>query len=174
MQCNTNYTGSRENFKFINLNVLKTYKKKFPKILLGLSDHTPGHETVLGAIALGAKVVEKHFTDDTKRQGPDHPFSMDPQTWRSMVDSSRNLENSLGDGIKRVEGNELKTVILQRRATRAIKNLKKGQKVLRKDIEYQRPCPAKALTPNESKKKFGKKIKKNINVGDYLKKSDFY
>lgn len=174
MQCNTNYTGSRENFKFINLNVLKTYKKKFPNILLGLSDHTPGHETVLGAIALGAKVVEKHFTDDTKRQGPDHPFSMDPQTWRSMVDSSRNLENSLGDGIKRVEGNELQTVILQRRATRAIRNLKKGQKVERKDIEYQRPCPTKALTPNESKKIFGKKIKKNINVGDYLKKSDFY
>ena len=174
MQCNTNYTGSRENFKFINLNVLKTYKKKFPKILLGLSDHTPGHETVLGSIVLGAKVIEKHFTDDTKRKGPDHPFSMDPQTWRLMVDSSRNLENSLGDGIKRVEGNELQTVVLQRRATRAIKDLKKGQRILRKDIEYQRPCPPNALTPNESKKKIGKKIKKNINNGDYLKKSDFY
>ena len=174
MQCNTNYTGSRENFKFINLNVLKIYKKKFPKILLGLSDHTPGHETVLGSIVLGAKVIEKHFTDDTKRKGPDHPFSMDPQTWRLMVDSSRNLENSLGDGIKRVEGNELQTVVLQRRATRAIKDLKKGQRIFRKDIEYQRPCPRYALTPNESKKICGKKIKKNINNGDYLKKSDFY
>ena len=50
----------------------------------------------------------------------------------------------------------------------------RGQKILRKDIEYQRPCPSKALTPNESKKKFGKKIKRNINIGDYLKKSDFY
>jgi sialic acid synthase SpsE len=174
MQCNTNYTGSIENFKFINLNVLKTYKKKFPKILLGLSDHTPGHETVLGSIVLGAKVIEKHFTDDTKRKGPDHPFSMDPQTWRLMVDSSRNLENALGDGIKKVEGNELQTVVLQRRATRAIKDLKKDQKIFRKDIEYQRPCPLHALTPNESKKIFGKKIKKNINNGDYLKKSDFY
>jgi len=173
MQCNTNYTGSKENFKFINLNVLKIYKKKFPKILLGLSDHTPGHETVLGSIVLGAKVIEKHFTDDTQRKGPDHPFSMDPQTWRLMVDSSRNLENSLGNGIKKVEGNELETVVLQRRATRAIKNLKKGQKILRKDIEYQRPCPQNALTPNESKKIFGKKIKRNINNGDYLKKSDF-
>jgi len=173
MQCNTNYTGSKENFKFINLNVLKIYKKKFPKILLGLSDHTPGHETVLGSIVLGAKVIEKHFTDDTQRKGPDHPFSMDPQTWRLMVDSSRNLENSLGNGIKKVEGNELETVVLQRRATRAIKNLKKGQKILRKDIEYQRPCPQNALTPNESKKIFGKKIKRNINNGDYLKKNDF-
>ncbi len=174
MQCNTNYTGSKENFKFINLNVLKTYKKKFPKILLGLSDHTPGHETVLGSIVLGAKVIEKHFTDDTKRKGPDHPFSMDPKTWRLMVDSSRNLENSLGNGIKKVEGNEFETVVLQRRATRSIRNLKKGQRILRKDIEYQRPCPRNALTPNQSKKVFGKKIKRNINNGDFLKKSDFY
>ena len=63
MQCNTNYTGSIENFKYINLKVLNVYKKKFPNILLGLSDHTPGHETVLGSIMLGAKVTEKHFTD---------------------------------------------------------------------------------------------------------------
>ena len=74
MQCNTNYTGSIENFKFINLNVLKKYKKIFPKAILGLSDHTPGHETVLGAVALGARAIEKHFTDNIKRKGPDHPF----------------------------------------------------------------------------------------------------
>ena len=57
MQCNTNYTASKENFKFINLNVLKLYNKKF-KSILGLSDHTLGHETVLGAIALGARMIE--------------------------------------------------------------------------------------------------------------------
>ena len=74
--------------------------------MLGLSDHTPGHETVLGSIMLGAKVIEKHFTDDTNRPGPDHPFSMDPITWKLMVDNSRNLENAIGDGIKRVEQNE--------------------------------------------------------------------
>ena len=130
-------------------------------------------ETVLGSIMLGAKVIEKHFTDDTERPGPDHPFSMDPRTWRLMVDSSRNLENALGDGIKKVEKNEIKTVVLQRRATRAIKNLKKGQKITREDVEYQRPCPLKAITPNESKKIFGKKVKKNIKLGDFLKKSDF-
>ena len=70
MQCNTNYTGSTENFKFINLNVIKTYAKKYKNVILGLSDHTPmgikvGHETVLGAVAMGIKVVEKHFTDNT-------------------------------------------------------------------------------------------------------------
>jgi len=174
MQCNTNYTGSKENFKYINLNVLKNYKKRFPKILLGLSDHTPGHETVLGSIVLGAKVIEKHFTDDTRRKGPDHPFSMDPKTWKLMVESARNLENSMGNGIKKVEKNELKTVILQRRATRAIRNIRKGEKISRNDIEYQRPCPKDALIPNESKKKIGKKINRNIKIGQHLKKNDFY
>ena len=88
MQCNTNYTGSLDNFNYINLNVLKKYKKLFPNAIIGLSDHTPGHETVLGAIALGIKVVEKHFTDDISRNGPDHPFSMDPKTWKEMVVAS--------------------------------------------------------------------------------------
>ena len=83
MQCNTNYTGSVDNFKYINLNVLKTFRQMFPETILGLSDHTPGHETVLGAVALGACVVEKHFTDDNNRSGPDHPFSMDPQSMAS-------------------------------------------------------------------------------------------
>ena len=173
MQCNTNYTGSNENFRYINLNVLKTYKKKFPDVLLGLSDHTPGHETVLGSIMLGARVIEKHFTDNTKRPGPDHPFSMDPKTWRLMIDSSRNLESALGDGIKKVENNEKKTVVLQRRATRAIRNIKKGEKITRQDIEYQRPCPKEAITPNNSKKIFEKKIKRNIKSGDFLRKNDF-
>ena len=58
MQCNTNYTAELENFKFINLNVLKEYKKKFPRAILGLSDHTPGHSSVLGAVTFGAKVIK--------------------------------------------------------------------------------------------------------------------
>ena len=173
MQCNTNYTGSDENFNFINLNVLNTFKKEFPGILLGLSDHTPGHETVLGAITLGASVVEKHFTDDTKRSGPDHPFSMDPETWRRMIDSSRKLEKALGDGIKTVEKNELNTVVLQRRATRVVKNLVKGQKLSFVDIDFQRPCPQDAIIPNDANKFIGKKVKRNIKLGDYLRKKDF-
>ena len=64
MQCNTNYTASDQNYDFINLNVLKAYRKHYPNILLGLSDHTHGCSTVLGSIALGARVIEKHFTDD--------------------------------------------------------------------------------------------------------------
>ena len=82
MQCNTNYTGSSENFNYCNLNVLKSYKKMFPDTMLGLSDHTSGHATVLGSIALGARVIEKHFTDDNNQIGPDHGFAMNPTSWR--------------------------------------------------------------------------------------------
>ena len=100
MQCNTNYTNSNENFNYINLNVLKLYKKKFPGVLLGLSDHTAGHSTVLGAIALGARMIEKHFTLNNNLDGPDHKFSMNPKTWRAMVSNARELEKSLGNGKK--------------------------------------------------------------------------
>ena len=64
---------------------MKNYKKRYPSTVLGLSDHTPGHSTVLGSVALGARAIEKHFTDDTFRDGPDHKFSMDPMTWKEML-----------------------------------------------------------------------------------------
>src|SRR5579864_3464541 len=84
MQCNTNYTAKLENFRHIHLRVLETYGTMFPSVVLGLSDHTSGHATVLGAVAMGARVIEKHFTDDNDREGPDHKFSMNPQSWRDM------------------------------------------------------------------------------------------
>ena len=173
MQCNTNYTGSDENFEYINLNVLKTYRVLFPHTILGLSDHTPGHETVLGAIALGASAIEKHFTDDNSRSGPDHPFSMNPQSWKNMVASSRLLESALGSSIKKVECNELETVVLQRRAVRACRDLHKGEELSREMIEYQRPCPLDALTPNDFAHFSGKPLTKEVSEGDYLRAHSF-
>jgi sialic acid synthase SpsE len=172
MQCNTNYTGSLENFQYINLNVLKTYATLFPNTILGLSDHTPGHETVLGAIALGVKAIEKHFTDDTTRPGPDHPFSMDPKTWRAMVHSTRLLERSLGNTIKKVEDNEMETVILQRRAVRAIRKINAGEKLTRNLIEFQRPCPSDAMKPNEFQQYIDGTIIEDREEGDYIKTGD--
>jgi sialic acid synthase SpsE len=169
MQCNTNYTASLENFKYINLNVLKEYSRRYPNTILGLSDHTPGHATVLGAVALGARVIEKHFTDDTTREGPDHKFSMNFNSWQDMVDRTRELENSLGLEIKKVEDNELETVILQRRAIRIKKDLMVGDIVSEEDLEFLRPCPEDALPPYELKKVIGKKLKENIKSGDYIK-----
>ncbi len=173
MQCNTNYTGSSENFQHINLNVLKTYRALFPHTILGLSDHTPGCETVLGAIALGARVIEKHFTDDNNRSGPDHPFSMDPGSWEQMVNSSRLLERSLGSPIKRVESNELDTVILQRRAIRAVRDLKKGEKLTRESIEFKRPCPHGALSPNDFFMVEGKSLNKELECDNTISFRDF-
>ena len=144
MQCNTNYTADEENFKYINLNVLKTYANWFPDVILGLSDHTLGHETVLGAIALGAKYIEKHFTDDNNRIGPDHQFSMNPVSWKMMVDSSRRLELALGSPIKKVEDNESETVVLQRRSIRFNNDIKSGHIITKEDISYLRPCPTDA------------------------------
>jgi sialic acid synthase SpsE len=169
MQCNTNYTASLENFKYINLNVLKEYGRKYPDIILGLSDHTPGHATVLGAVTLGARVIEKHFTDDVNKAGPDHKFSMDFSTWKEMVDRTRELENSLGLEIKKVEYNEAETVVLQRRSIRANKKLVTGDVVRENDLQFLRPCPEDALPPYELKNILDRKLVENVKSGDYIK-----
>ena len=168
MQCNTNYTASLENFKYINLNVLQEYKKKYPNIILGLSDHTPGHATVLGAVTLGARVIEKHFTDNVSREGPDHKFSMDFDSWKDMVDRTRELEFALGSNVKRVEGNEKETVILQRRALRAKRNLLKGDVITKNSVEVLRPCPKDALAPYNIGKVLNKTLIEDIEAGDYI------
>lgn len=189
MQCNTNYTGSLENFRYVNLLVLKQFASLYPGMILGLSDHTPGHSTVLGAVALGARVIEKHFTDDNDRQGPDHPFSMNPTSWRTMVEETRRLEQSprdiqalaegdaeiqmaLGDGQKRVEENELQTVVLQRRSLRLTRDLKAGEKIRLEDLESLRPCPADALPPYRQPEVVGKVLQTDKVCGDTLLAAD--
>ena len=162
MQCNTNYTGSLENFKYINLNVLKLYRKLYPDIILGLSDHTSGHTTVLGAVALGARVIEKHFTDDNSRIGPDHGFAMNPRSWKEMVDRTRELELSMGDGVKIIEKNEVKTAIVQRRSIRATRNINAGEIINKKDLESLRPITNDGIPPFEIDKLINKKLKKPL------------
>ncbi len=172
MQCNTNYTGNLENFKYVNLNVLKTFSAKYPEMTLGLSDHTPGHSAVLGAIALGARVIEKHFTDDNNRKGPDHPFSMNPQSWKQMVEASRELEFALGDGIKRIEENEKQTVIIQRRCIRLKNDMKAGSIIKEADIEPLRPAPANSIEPYKVNDVIGKELVNAKNAGDTLYEED--
>lgn len=168
MQCNTNYTGSSENFDFINLNVLNTFKEVYPGVILGLSDHTTGHATVLGAIALGARVIEKHFTDDNERDGPDHMFAMNPVTWRQMVDRSSELFRAMGDGIKRVEVNEEKSKIVQQRSIRVVRDMQIGEEISLQDIEYLRPIPSDGYPPYMANELIGKKIKAPISRGEHL------
>jgi sialic acid synthase SpsE len=169
MQCNTNYTASLENFQHIHLNVLRTYAAMYPEIVLGLSDHTPGHATVLGAVALGARVVEKHFTDDNAREGPDHPFSMTPAAWREMVGRTRELENALGSPEKRVAENEKDTVIVQRRCLRAARALQAGDRLNRAMIDVLRPAPAGSILPYEIDAVVGKVASVDIPAGEALR-----
>ncbi len=168
MQCNTNYTGSLENFKHIHLRVLKSFRAMFPHTILGLSCHTPGHTTVLGAVAFGARVIEKHFTDDTSRVGPDHPFSMTPSTWREMVDRTRELELALGIPDKQVAENEKQTVVVQRRCLRAATDLKKGEVITREKIDVLRPAPVEAIFPYNINKVIGMRLSEDMVSGDYF------
>lgn len=168
MQCNTNYTGSLDNFNHIHLRVLTTYRTLFPDLILGLSDHTPGHATVLGAVALGARVIEKHFTDDPTRVGPDHPFSMTPSTWREMVDRTRELERALGSPDKFVADNEKETVIVQRRCLRAGRDIKAGEVFTREMIDVLRPATPGAILPYEIEAVIGCKARVDIPCGKEL------
>jgi|AntAceMinimDraft_12_1070368.scaffolds.fasta_scaffold09151_3 N-acetylneuraminate synthase len=168
LQCNTNYTGDLENLRYVQLNVLKTYRLMFPEMILGLSDHTPGHATVLGAVTLGARIIEKHFTDDTDRIGPDHKFSMDPKSWREMVDRTRELEAALGNGLKKVELNEQETVVIQRRALRLVRNLPAGHILTKDDLSVLRPAPTDSLLPYEIDKVLGRHLRAAKERGSHL------
>ncbi len=172
MQCNTNYTGTIENAHHANLRVIRQYAEMYPNVTLGLSDHTPGHVTVLGAVALGARVVEKHFTEDTSRVGPDHGFSMDPITWRAMVEATRLLEAALGDGRKRVEENEQETVVLQRRCVRAARDLAAGTSITRDDLVVLRPAPRGAFAAHELELVVGRTLAVSLSAGEDVTPAD--
>jgi sialic acid synthase SpsE len=172
LQCNTNYTGDPKNFSYVNLNVLRTFSERWPGLVLGLSDHTPGHAAVLGAVALGARVVEKHFTDDRSREGPDHAFALDERGWREMVDRTRELELALGDGVKRVEENELETVIVQRRCVRLAADLPAGTRLTAEDLEVLRPAPRDSLPPYALDQAIDRRLRADKQRGEALTSAD--
>lgn len=171
MQCNTNYTLDVDKYKYVNLNVLKTYKQKFPDILLGLSDHTFGHATVVGAIALGARIIEKHFTDDNDREGPDHKFAMNPKAWKEMVKNGNEVYYALGDGVKRVEENEKDAIVVQQRSLLATRDLSAGHTLSIGDMEALRPRPEGSLPPYMAENIIGKRLVKAINAGEHFTNS---
>lgn len=169
MQCNTNYTASPENFAHINLRVLNTYRSMFPNVILGLSDHTFGHATVLGAVALGGRVIEKHFTDDNQRVGPDHKFAMNPDTWREMVERTRELELSLGSGDKSVCPNETETVVIQRRCLRTARDIQAGEVFTRDMIDVLRPATPGAILPPDIERAIGTRAVSDLPAGAELR-----
>lgn len=169
MQCNTNYTAADGNFDSIHLNVLKVYQKMWPDLILGLSDHTHGHATVLGAVALGARVVEKHFTDDNHREGPDHAFAMNPTSWAEMVTATRQLERAMGSANKTIAENEHDTAVVQRRCLRAAQDIKAGQTLTRETIDVLRPATPGAIMPYDIDLVVGRVARQDIPAGQELR-----
>lgn len=172
MQCNTNYTNSDANFDHINLNVLLSYAREFPNLILGLSDHTHGNATVLGAVALGARVIERHFTDDNAREGPDHKFALNPADWAHMVQETRQLERAMGDGEKTIAANEQETAVVQRRCLRAARAIGAGEVITREMIDVLRPATPGAIKPSELGKVIGLKTRNPLAAGQDLRWDD--
>ncbi len=169
MQCNTNYTASPLNYDHLHLNVLKTYATMFPNVILGLSDHTHALAPVLGAVTLGACVIERHFTDSNDRQGPDHKFAMDPQKWAYMVEETRLLERSLGSPDKFVAGNEVETAVIQRRCLRVARPVKAGEIFTREMIDVLRPATPGAIKPDQIAEVIGKRALVDFPLGKELR-----
>ena len=169
MQCNTNYTASDENYDHIHLNVLKTYATMFPEVVLGFSDHTQGNATVLGAVAFGARVIERHFTDDNRREGPDHKFALNPGDWSHMVQETRELERALGSPDKFIAGNEQDTKIVQRRCLRAARDIRAGETFSREMIDVLRPATPGAIRPHELLQVIGARALRDLTKGEELR-----
>lgn len=135
LHCVSNYPAS---FEEINLKAMLTLKKAF-KLPVGYSDHTLGIEIPISAVALGAKVIEKHFTLDKNLPGPDHKASLEPQELKAMIAAIRNIEKALGNGIKKLNKSELEIMKVGRRSLVAARDIKSGETVQEEDIVIKRP-----------------------------------
>jgi N-acetylneuraminate synthase len=172
MQCNTNYTASPDNYDHLHLNVLRTYAAMYPDVVLGLSDHTHSPAPVVGAVAMGARVIERHFTDSNDREGPDHKFALDPSTWAEMVDQVRLLERAFGSYQKQVADNEKDTYVVQRRCLRAARDIRAGEVMTREMIEMLRPATLGALMSWDVDQVIGMKARKDLPFGKDLRWTD--
>ena len=130
LHCVSNYPALPEDS---NLLAIKTMEKAF-RLPVGYSDHTPGIEVAIAAVALGAKVIEKHFTLDRNMAGPDHKASLEPEGFKTMVKAIRSVEKSLGDGIKRPVQNEEDTKIAARRSLVAARDIMAGKIISSDDV----------------------------------------
>lgn len=122
----------------VNLNAMQTIANAF-KVNVGYSDHTTGIEISSAAVALGANIIEKHFTLDNDLPGPDHKASLEPKELKEMIDMIRNIEIALGDGIKGPSASEAKNLLVARKSLVAITNIKKGEVFSEKNIYVKRP-----------------------------------
>jgi len=162
LQCNSSYPTPIND---VNLNVLKEYKKKL-KLKIGYSDHTQGIESSLAAVALGATVIEKHFTLNKKLKGPDHSTSLDPKEFKNLTFQIRNIEKCLGTKIKKITRSEKENYKIVRKSIVANNFIKKGEKFHSRNITTKRP--AGGLGPEKWNKLIGKIAKKNFKEDEFI------
>ena len=156
--------------KLANLNNIRGLIDEFPNIPIGFSDHTIGPEAAAAAIALGASIIEKHFTLDKSKIGMDNQMSSEPNEIKQMITYSKNVYLSLGKTKRIVSKEELKQRLIMRRSLIAKKNLKKKQKIKKEDLILKRP--GTGIPVNNLKKIIGKKINKNLKAETIIKYKD--
>ena len=135
LHCVSNYPAKYED---VNLKAMLTLKEAF-KLPIGYSDHTSGIEIAISSVALGAKVIEKHFTLDRSLPGPDHKASLEPEELKAMIKAIRNVEKALGNGIKRPAQGEIQVMRVARRSLVAARDIEAGEVVRESDILIKRP-----------------------------------
>ena len=164
LQCTSLYPAPS---KLSNLNAIISMKKKYG-FITGYSDHTLGDHNAIAAVALGAKVIEKHFTLDRKMKGPDHKFAIEPLELKSMITKIRDIESAMGNGAKVGPRKEEMDMFLKgRRSIHVDKNLSKGSILKKSDLVIKRP--GYGIIPSKLNKLIGKKLKKNLKKDQWLK-----
>ncbi len=156
LHCVASYPTKPED---VNLKVIKTLKQKF-QVPVGFSDHTMEVSIPIGAVALGANIIEKHFTLDRKLEGPDHPYALEPEELKIMVKGIRDVEKALGSEIKIVVDSERQGLMDGRRSIFAKVNISKGTTITKDMLSILRP--AIGIAPKYMDKIVGKKVKKDI------------
>lgn len=163
LHCNTEYPTP---FKDVNLRAMLTIRDAFPGIQVGYSDHTPGIEVSIAAVALGASVIEKHFTLDKKMEGPDHRASLEPHELRAMVCAIRNIENALGKPIKKLSPSETKNKAIVRKSIVAARAIRKGEVFSDVNITVKRP--GTGISPMRWDDVIGKKARRNYKEDEII------
>ena len=156
LQCNTDYPTP---YSDVNLNAMLTMKEKL-NVPIGYSDHTMGIEIPIAAVAMGATVIEKHFTLDRNMEGPDHKASLEPEELRAMVQAIRNVELALGEGVKTPSKSEEKNISIVRKSIVAKKNISKGDLFSAENLTTKRP--GSGLSPMCWDEVIGQKAKKDF------------
>jgi N,N'-diacetyllegionaminate synthase len=162
LHCNTEYPTPMED---VNLKAMLTIKEAF-KVKVGYSDHTLGIEIPIAAVAMGAEIIEKHFTLDKKMEGPDHKASLEPEELKSMVEAIRNIEKAMGNGVKLPSKSEEKNKNIARKSIVAIKNIKKGEIFTEENIGIKRP--GRGISPMKWDEVLGKIAKKDFNEDELI------